>query len=147
MKGFTLIELIMILLVVAVISAVAIMGIKAPSDTNIELAAKKVFYDIGYVRERAMATAKTHKMYLNTPDRVRAGFANYTLIINPENNTAFDMNLTKNYPGVSFFKNYSVGFDSLGRGGFKTQTSIQLSAETKKKFIKIIPATGRVYVQ
>jgi len=148
MRGFTLIELIMILLIAAVVSALAMMSAKNPSDINLELAAKKVYYDIGYVREKAMAAAKTHRIYLNTPDRVRAGFANYTLITNPENQKALDYFLGSSYPGVSVLRNYSVAFDSLGRSNiFKTQTSIQLSAGTKKKYIKIIPETGRVYVQ
>lgn len=145
--GFTIIELVIVMILIAIISVVGIVSLKAPSDTAIELAARKVSYDIGYVRERAMTTAKSHKIYINTPDRFRAGFGNYTLIINPENQTPFDINLSTKYTGVAFFKNYSVKFDALGVGRFGNVTSIVLTAAGKTKAVKIVPQTGKVYVK
>lgn len=146
-RGFTIIELVLILIILAIISAIGIVAIKAPSDTSIELAARKVAYDIGFVRERAMTSSKMHKIYINTPDRFRAGFGNFTLVTNPENNLPFDINISKNYAGISFFKNYSVKFDPLGVGKFSNATSIVLQSSGKIKTIKIIPTTGKVYVQ
>ncbi len=146
-KGFTLIEFVLILIIIAIISVVIITSLRQPQDTAVELAAKKVANDIIYVRERAMASSKTHKIYINTPDRFRAGFGNYTLITNPDNNSPFDINISRSYPNVSFFRNYSVRFDPLGIGRFNTMTSIELRAGTKSKIIKITPLTGRVYVQ
>ncbi len=146
-KGFTLIEFVLILIIIAIISVVIITSLRQPQDTAVELAAKKVANDIIYVRERAMASSKTHKIYINTPDRFRAGFGNYTLITNPDSNSPFDINISRSYPNVSFFRNYSVRFDPLGIGRFNTMTSIELRAGTKSKIIKITPLTGRVYVQ
>lgn len=146
-KGFTLIEFVLILIIISIISVIVITSLREPQDTNIELAAKKVANDIIYVRERAITSSKTHKIYLNTPDRFRAGFGNYTLITNPDNNSPFDINISRSYSNVSFFRNYSVRFDPLGIGRFNTMTSIELRAGTKSKIIKITPLTGRVYVQ
>lgn len=146
-QGFSIIEFILIIIIVSIISLVGIMAIKSPSDTVIDLAARKVAYDMGFIRERAMASSKTHKIYINIPDRFRAGFGNYTLITNPENNSPFDLRISKNYPGVTFFKNYSVQFDPLGRGKFVNVTSITLESASKSKNIKIVPYTGKIYVQ
>lgn len=145
--GFTLIELVIVMIIIAVLSVVGIMLIIDTGDTSIDLATKKVSFDIGYVRERAMTTSKTHKIYINTPDRFRAGFGNFTLITNPENNNPFDINLSQNYGGVVFFKNYSVKFDSLGIGRFSNVTSIILTTGARSKTIKIIPQSGKVYVK
>lgn len=146
-KGFTIIELVMVLLIAAVLSVVAVTVIMDTGSNVIDLAARKLAYDIGYVRNRAMTSSKPHKIYLNTPDRFSAGFGNYTLITNPDDNTNFDYNLSTRYSGVSFFRNYSAKFDSLGMQKFNGMTSITLTAGTKTKAIKIVPNTGRVYVQ
>lgn len=146
-KAFTLIEVVIIFVVVAILTVVGLVSIKFSSDDTAELAAKKVFFDISYVREKSMLSTRSHKIYINTPDRFRAGYGNYTLIINPENNSLFDINLSKNYPGTSFFKNYSLLFDSIGRNVYGNITSIVLISSAKTKYIKIEPTTGRVYVK
>ncbi len=146
-RGFTVIEFIIISILVAIISIVLVRSFSSPVDTALNLAAKKVYFDLSYARERAMMTSKRHKVYINTPDRIRVGFANYSLIINPEDNRPFDINISKVYSDVSFFKNYSVRFDALGRNEFKTQSSIKIISGSRSKFIKIVSETGNIYVQ
>ncbi len=145
--GFSLIELIIVMITIAIISVIGMVALKAPGDTALELAAKKVAYDISYARERAMMTSKKLKVYVNTPDRLRIGFGNYTLIKNPDDNSSFDTYISKKYPGVVFFNNYSVKFDAMGKNSFTQVTSIILQSGGKTKIIKITSATGRVYVQ
>lgn len=145
--GFSLIEFILIMIVVAIIATISVGILKSPSDTAIILAAKKVSYDISYARERAMVTLKEHKIYINTPDRLRIGYTNYTLINNPDDLKPFDINISNKYGGVSFFKNYSIKFDKLGRNVYKNVTSVVLISSGKQKIIGIVPNTGRVYVK
>ncbi len=147
MKGFSIIEIIMVILIGSIIGAVIVLGLKSPSDTTLELATKKIKNDLVYVRERAISTNRKHKIYIDTPDTFKAGFGNFTLIVNPENQSKFIYNLGDNYPKVTFFKNYSIFFDSLGRNTYKSQTSIVLKSGTNAKVIKIDNKTGRVYVQ
>lgn len=146
MKGFTLIEFVMIIIILSIIALVVVIGVKKPSETNLEIAVKKVSSDISFIREKAIASNKKFKIYLQLPDTFMAGFGNYTLAINPENQGKFKYKLSENYPNVSFFKNYSLSFDGLGRNVFKTQTSIIIKSDTSQKVIKINPEHGRVYV-
>jgi len=145
--GFTLIELIIVLVIAAIISLVGIVAIKSPSDSSLDLATKNISYILSFVREKATASSKPHKVYLTTPDKIRAGFGNFTLINNPDDNAPFDTQLSKKYPNITFFKNYSVRFDGIGRSTFVTVTSITVKSTTASKYIKINPSTGRVYVQ
>lgn len=146
MRGFTLIEFVMIIIVLSIIALVVILGIKKPTEVNLEIATKKISSDISFIREKAISSNKRFKIYLLIPDTFMAGFGNYTLAINPENRSAFKYNLSTNYPNISFFKNYSIVFDGLGRNVFKTQTSIIIKSNTSQKIIKINPEHGRVYV-
>jgi len=147
MKGFSIIEIIMVILIGSIIGAVILLGLKRPTNITLELATKKVKNDIVYVRERAIVTNKKHKIYISIPDTFKVGFGNFTLIVNPENQSKFIYNLGDSYPKVTFFKNYSIVFDSLGRNTYKSQTSILLNLGTNTKTIKIDNKTGRVYVQ
>ncbi|MCX7991708.1 MAG: prepilin-type N-terminal cleavage/methylation domain-containing protein [Proteobacteria bacterium] len=145
--GFTLIEFVIVSIIIAIISSALITYFKSPTENTLDLAVKKVAYDLGYARQRALNTSRTHRVYINTPDRLRIGFANYTIIQNPDDLTNFDINISKKYPGVSFFKNYSVRFDPLGRNLYKNVTSILLLHSGKSKRIRIISDTGSINVQ
>lgn len=145
--GFSLVEFILIMIIVAVITTLSVGLLKSPSDTALILATKKVAYDISYARERAMVASKEHKVYINTPDRLRIGYKNYTLIYNPDDLQPFDINISSKYGGVSFFNNYSIKFDSFGRNAYKNVTSVVLTASGKQKVIGILPNSGRVYVK
>lgn len=145
--GFTLIEFIIVSVIISIITTVLITYFQSPSYNALDFAVKKVAMDLSYARQRAMNASRAHKVYLNTPDRLRIGFANYTLITNPDDLTKFDINISKKYPNVSFFSNYSVKFDSLGRNLYKNVTSISLVSYGKIKKIKIISDTGNIYVQ
>jgi type II secretory pathway pseudopilin PulG len=146
-KGFSIIEIVMVILIGSIIGAVIILGLKSPSDPALELATKKIKNDLSYVREKAISTNKKHKIYITTPDTFKAGFANFTLMINPENQSEFIYNLGDKYPKVTFFKNYSIVFDSLGRNTYKNQTSIILKSGPNFRIIKVDNMTGRIYVQ
>ncbi|MCX7770018.1 MAG: hypothetical protein N2202_02935 [Proteobacteria bacterium] len=136
----------MTLIVLSIIFVVVILGMRKPLDVNLDLATKKVYGDLSFIREKAISTNKRYKIYLQTPDIFMAGFGNYTLIINPDDQSKLRYKLGDKYPKVSFFKNYSVAFDGLGRNIFRTQTSIIIKTSTNQKIIKINPEHGRVYV-
>lgn len=146
MKGFTLIELVMTIIILSIIAIVIVLGIKRPLEINLEMATKKIFSDISYIREKAISSNKKYKIYLKSPDTFMAGFGNYTLTLNPENQSKFKYNLSDNYPKIVFFKNYSISFDGLGRNIFRSQTSIILKSDNAEKIIKINPEHGRIYV-
>lgn len=145
--GFTLIEFVIVSIIIGIISVTLISYFTSADYAVLDFAAKKVSLDLSYGRQRAMVTMKPHKIYINMPDRLRIGFGNYTLITNPDNLTLYDIRLSKDYPGVSFFNNYSIFFDSLGRNKYMNVTSIRLSLGSKTKAIKIISETGKIYEQ
>lgn len=146
-KGFTIVEFIIVSVIIAIITAALIRTFSETSITALDMAAKKVANDLSFARMRAMTTSRPHKIYINTPDRLRVGFANYTLIKNPDDQKNFDLNISQKYPSVSFFKNYSVKFNGLGINVYKSMSSIVLLSGSKSKSIKIISETGNIYVQ
>lgn len=146
-KGFTVIELIMILLIIGLFIFGVVTYMTDLDKTALELASKKVAHDIAYIRNRALFTSKTHRIFLRVPDRIEAVYGNYTYVKNPDDNTDFKYNLSKKYSGVSFFRNYSLMFNSLGMQKFNAMTSITLTTGSKIKTIKILPNTGKIYVQ
>lgn len=146
-NGFTLIEFVIVSLIIAIITAGLVRSFLDTSTHALEIAVKKVVNDLSFVRMRAVNTSKPHKVYINTPDRFRAGFGNYTLIKNPDDQNSFDIKISKKYPSVNFFSNYSVKFDALGRNVYSSVTSIVVTNGSQTKKIRIVSDTGNIYVQ
>lgn len=128
--GFSLIELIAVLVILGIVISTMIMGVGTTDATRRSAAAWVVVRDLAYARERAIATGTTHWVAF-TPasdsytalvdDTSNPGFANALALSDPATGAAFARTLNINeYLGVeitsaSFGASDDLGFDWRGR--------------------------------
>lgn len=153
--GFTLIELVIIIVVLAIIAAVAIPRLGDVASTKAAATAEKIKSDIRYAQELAMTQNRSYRVYFNGAPAPASGYA----VVNnadgdanwgeagefaPDPSGKGDLSITLNsgdYAGVtaSLSSGSYIAFNSLGRpttGGGATITmlpggyTITVSAET-----------------
>lgn len=130
LRGFTLIELIAVLILVGIVSAVAVPALNRLSRTGAAAAAAEVAADLNFARARAMATGSTSWVVFDVSGdaysvlaepQASPGRANAVTVINPGTGAAMVRRLNRNeFAGVdlltaSFTGDAEVGFDRLGR--------------------------------
>lgn len=148
-KGFTLIEIVMVTLLIAILAAVVIPRLGMFTGMQLEVAAKKVASDIRYAQSAAM-TNRTTYWHRITFD---AGNDSYTIysrgggVKNPvTQEPTFTVQLNQGeYQGVDIQDNFSTTFyyplGSPSAGGY-----VRLKRDAAFKNISIIPVTGKVAV-
>ena len=152
-QGFTLIELIAIIIVLAIIAAVAIPRLGDVTSMKSGATAEKLKSDIRYAQELAMTQNRRYRVYFNTAPAPASGYA----VVNdangngnwgeagefaPDPSGKGDLTVTLNsgdYAGVTASSSVNpIEFNSLGRptGGAATITvspgsyTITIAAET-----------------
>lgn len=131
--GFTLIELVAVLVVLAVLAAAATMHTSSISaNARLQWAARQAARDLSFARERAMSTGTTHWCRFDTTGQYYTvmaenpsspGYASATTITDPATQSSFVINLNRNdWNGVTVATggtfssvNYTIGFNKLGR--------------------------------
>ena len=142
-RGFTLIELVVVLVLAAILAGVAVPSMAGLAGTRAKAAARLISHDLGYARERALATGitvwvsfnastETYTMLeesLSTPGRVSA-----TAMTDPATGRAFSQSFAGGeLAGVDIASvaigggtANEVGFDWLGRP--KDQAQVLLTS-------------------
>lgn len=128
--GFTLIELITVMVVTAVLAAVAIPSLSSMSATRSSLAAKQILRDIGLARERAILTGTRTWVTFNTTTETYSvlmensaspGRSGATVITDLGTGRPFTITLnTAEFSGIAidsatFDGGTEIGFDWLGQ--------------------------------
>jgi prepilin-type N-terminal cleavage/methylation domain-containing protein len=158
-RGFTLVELIAVLVVLGVLSAVAASRIAVIPSSRGSMAAQVLMRDLAYARERAMNTGVTHWVDINTTTHSLSilaeqppwfGFASRLAVIDPARGVPFQRFFNRDeFAGVTItatsLASNPIGFNRLGRpltsGGatISTDSSITL---TGGRVVTIIGSTG-----
>lgn len=85
MRGFALIEIILILVLLAIVAAMAMPSVGDMTGLNASATAEKLQSDIGYAQELAMTRNMRHRVYFNMPPQSPAnGYA----VVNDVNGNA-----------------------------------------------------------
>lgn len=151
--GFTLIELVIIIVLLAILAAVAIPRMGDVASTKAAATAEKIKSDIRYAQELAMTQNRSYRVYFNASPAPASGYA----VVNDANNNGTwgeagefapdptgkgNLSVTLNsgdYAGVTASSSVNpIEFNSLGRptGGATTITvspgsyTITIFAET-----------------
>lgn len=159
--GFTLTELVVVMLIMGVLGAVAVGSIESLSSTRLNAAAHAVTRDLAYARERTMATGTRHWVSFSVADSsysvltesaTTPGFANATSLRDPATGMPLVTRLnTGEFAGVSiasvsFDGGTTVGFDWLGRPlattGSRLTSAAQVIIGTRTILIDL--SSGRI---
>lgn len=129
-RGFSLIELVVVMVMTAILAAVAIPATASLATSRRAVAARQMSRDLNFARQRALATGRTMWVVFSTSADTYtmleepvglAGRTNATALIDPSTGRVFAEALnTGEYAGVdlsavSFGGGSEVGFDWRGR--------------------------------
>ena len=158
--GFTLIELVAVLVIVAVLAAVAVPTLDAIGGTRATMAAKQLLRDLTFARQRAVATgtvtwvvfdtaAETWSILTEDPDN--PGRAGATLMSDPATGRSYTQTLgAGSFVGVqivsaAFDGDVEVGFDWLGRPLSASESSLAAQGSvtlTANHVVNVAQTTG-----
>ena len=159
-KGFTLVEVLIVLVIVGIIAAVAVPLYSSAASVQLKTAANMIASDIEYAKSMAMSTGRNYSIVFDTSAEsyrindfagavtshpVHIG-ANY--IIDFANDGRLDkVDILNTTLGLN-----TIGFDSLGApfegsGGSLNNALIRLRAEGNTLTVRIEPVTGYVSIE
>lgn len=149
-RGFTLIEIVMVTLLIAILAAVVIPRLGMFTGMQLEVAAKKVASDIRYAQSAAMTNRTSHWVRITFREDPNNSYSIYSETVNIKNpvtqESSFFVQLNQGeYQGIKIFNTFSTTFyyplGSPTAGGY-----VRLKRDAAFKNISIIPVTGKVAV-
>ncbi len=161
--GFTLIELVAVIVIIAVMAAAAVPSLSNLPDTRAAMGSKQLLRDMTYARQRAVATgaptwivfdttAQTWALFIE--DLSNPGRANATALQDAATGRSFLQELnTGQLTGVEiisadFDSSNEVGFDWLGKPLNSTETQLAATGTvvlTGGHTISVVSETGHAY--
>lgn len=148
MRGFTAVEVLLVVAILGVLGLAAISFLPSAQATRLRSAAEQVRSDIEYARENAMTTGQTSGVqFINNSSYTVYQGTPATPLLNPLTRQDMVVTLSSSYPGVSVSGNYTVEFGSLGSPTTGGGGSITLTSSSLTKIISVTANTGRVVLQ
>lgn len=156
-KGFTFIELIMVLVLIGIIAVFAAPRLGSIASTNASVFADKFRSDIRYAQTLAMTQSRRYRVYINTAPSPNPGYSVVNdangngiwgeageVAINPAGGGSLSIALNAgNYAGITVSTPAGgyIEFDSLGR---PTGGGVALTVSPGGSVITITETTGAV---
>lgn len=146
-KGFTLIELV---LVVSMLSVIGLLFISYSGDignVSVDALSRKIQSDIRYAQQLATSTGTTHGVVFHSG-------GNYVVYVNNENTPATDpmdrrpmVESSADFGSIMISSNYRVEFDKLGKPTVGGGGNVEIVADSgAQRRIYVIENTGAVIV-
>lgn len=138
-SGFTLVEVVAVLLLVSILAAVAVPAVNSMGSSRGSMAAKQLLRDVTFARQNAIATgvktwvrfnAGTESWTLWSEDAANPGRANASVMEDAATGQQYTITLGSGaYYGVAvtsaaFDGNDEIGFDWLGRPYNESETEL-----------------------
>lgn len=144
-RGFTLIELVMVLVIIGVLAAIAAPRLSL-TDTSVHAQAAQIARDIRHVQMLAMARGQT-LTFQSLGGSYRCTDSGGTVITDPSTQQPFNLTLDNSVSATAA----SISFDSLGRpvsGGALRTTAVNftVSGGAQSATLGVSPVTGFVTV-
>jgi prepilin-type N-terminal cleavage/methylation domain-containing protein len=160
-KGFTIIEMVMVIIIVAILAVVSIPRFESFYYIKLDGAAKRVLTDIRFTQQLSIARHENYKIVFTTgtdiyqvqrvSDNVYATdpFTRANLIVNfttDPQHKGIDISATNLTAGTLQFDWQGIPYNSTGVA-LTADASVTLTYKDNTKTIYVTPATGRVRVQ
>lgn len=148
MRGFTLLEMVLVLAVLGVMAVAVVISAPSPTTANVIAAARQVASDIEFAKQNAMLTGVNSGVFFrqNLHYTVYQG-TSATPLTSPLTKQSMNTTLSTNYPGVNISANYTVEFNSFGAPTTGGGGSVVITDGTKTKTISVTANTGMVKIQ
>jgi len=161
--GFTLIELVAVIVIIAVMAAAAVPSLSNLPDTRSAMASKQLLRDMTYACQRAVATGAPTWIVFDTTAQTwslfvenlsNPGRANATALPDAASGRSFVQTLNAGslvgveLTSVNFDANNEVGFNWLGKPLNITESQLAATGTvvlTGGHTISVVPETGHVY--
>jgi len=149
-SGFTLIEIIFVIILLAIVAALAYPRFSSVSSIRLNTALDKLKSDVYYAQELAVTTHANCGIFIISPNsyRIYKGGSTATPALDPATFSDYDITLD---PGITIatpaagakveFDNFGVPYD--GNGALAAEALIILNGT---KTIRITPQTGWVHL-
>lgn len=148
-KGFTLIEAVLVIAILIILAAVAVPRFAAVNSARVNAASRTIAADIRYAQSLAISTRKIHGfvfdssnnqyyLYRETHDNIIR-----KLVADEE----FIIKLSENYPNVIIDTDYKDYFDYSGAPNSGGTFSISNNGSSPVRKISILTNTGRVLIK
>jgi len=150
--GFTLLELIVVMMILAIAAAVIVPQAVGTSGLKAQSAARVIMADLEYAQSQAIVTQQTVEVDFSVTGNSYAVTNTSGPLIHPITKKQYivDFDSQQGFQGVridsaDFGGGSKVGFDSLGAPD--ADGSVTVSAGAHAYRIKVAPVTGRVSVE
>ncbi len=160
MKGFTLIELVVIITIVGILAVAVLVSGTAKGPVRLEAACQRLALDLRYMQEMAMAEQVRFGISFDASDESYFGFRVNTSTKAQDPHTQGDLEIEfdemKEFSEIGIVStNFSdaVEFDSIGAPynasavALMSEGIVTLTDGTNTRTVRIQPATGKVNMQ
>lgn len=145
LKGFTLIELILVIALLGVLAVAVVVISPGISPARLDAASKQVQSDIEYAKQNAVLTATTHGVQFVSGGSYTVYRSTVATPINhPLTKQSMVITLSSQYPGISISSNYTVEFNRFGNPTTGGGGSVTITDGTNTRTISVTANTGRV---
>ena len=149
-RGFTAIELILVIVILGILAAIAYPRFQGLPGIRVSAAAQAIAADIRYAQSQAISTAYNYKVYFyagtnsySVYQKNRSSGAE-TIMSHPLKAGNYTVVVATDYPGVIIGGDYTVEFDYLGAPVTGGGGSVTVSGGGNSMTISVLANTGRV---
>jgi MSHA pilin protein MshC len=149
-RGFTAIELILVIVILGILAAIAYPRFQGLPGIRVSAAAQAIAADIRYAQSQAVSTAYNYKVYFYASTnsysvyQVNRSSGAETIMSHPLKAGNYTVVVATDYPGVIIGGDYTVEFDYLGAPSTGGGGSVIVSGGGNSMTISVLANTGRV---
>lgn len=148
MRGFTAVEILLTVGLLAILALAAVSLLPSVGSIRLGAAAKQVQSDIEYAQQNAMMTGQTSGvLFVNNGSYTVYQGTFSTPLSSPLTHQDMVITLSTHYPGVSISGNYTVEFNDMGSPTTGGGGSVTLTNGSTSKILTVTANTGKVTIQ